>query len=74
MSESEILMRIAEDVAYLKERMNHMESLLGEIVYPGEDIIREDFIERVEAAEDRIEKGKGQKFKDMSKFLESVEQ
>lgn len=74
MSESEILKRIADDVAYLKEKMNHMEILLEEIVYPGEDLIREDFIERVEASEERIEKGKGQKFKDMSKFLESVEQ
>ncbi len=74
MSESEILTKIADDVAYLKERMKHMESLLGEIVYPGEDVIKEDFIERVEASEERIEKGKGQKFKDMSKFLESVEQ
>ncbi len=74
MSESEILKRIADDVAYLKEKVNHMESLLGEIVYPGEDLIKEDFIERVEVAEERIEKGKGLKFKDMSKFLESVEQ
>lgn len=74
MSESEILKRIADDVAYLKEKVNHMESLLGEIVYPGEDLIKENFIERVEVAEERIEKGKGLKFKDMSKFLESVEQ
>ncbi len=45
-----------------------------EMVYQGEDLIREDFIERVEAAEERIERGKGRKFKNMSKFLESVEQ
>ncbi len=74
MSESEILKRIADDVAYLKEKVNHLESLLGEIVYPGEGLIKENFIERVEVAEERIEKGKGLKFKDMSKFLESVEQ
>jgi hypothetical protein len=73
-SETEILKRIADDVAYLKEKVNHMEDLLGEMVYPREDHIRGEFIERVEAAEERIEKGKGLKFKDMSEFLESVEQ
>lgn len=74
MSEVELLRRIADDVAILKEKVSHMESLLGEIVYPSEDHIRKDFIESVGAAERRIAKGEGLKFKDMSKFLESVEE
>ncbi|MEE8168802.1 MAG: hypothetical protein V3T58_08040 [Candidatus Hydrothermarchaeales archaeon] len=74
MSEIEILKRIADDVAFLKEKVSHMESLLGEMVYPQEDLIKQAFIESVEAAEERIERGKGLKFKDMDDFLESVEQ
>ncbi|MEE8403372.1 MAG: hypothetical protein V3R93_06430 [Candidatus Hydrothermarchaeaceae archaeon] len=74
MSETELLKRIADDVTFLKEKVNKMESLLEETLYPTEDLLRREFIERVEAAEERIGNGKGLKFKGMDEFLESVEQ
>ncbi len=74
MSEVELLKRIADDVAFLKEKVSHMESLLGEIVYPREDRIKQTFIESVTASERRITKGEGLEFKNMDEFLESVEE
>ncbi len=74
MSETELLKRIADDVTFLKEKVNKMESLLEETLYPDENLLRKEFIERVEAAEERIEGGKGLKFDNADKFLESVEQ
>jgi hypothetical protein len=74
MSEIELLKKIADDVAVLKVKVSRMESLLEETVYPGEEYLKREFVESVEAAEERVESGKGLKFNNMDEFIESVEQ
>lgn len=54
-------------------KLDRIESEILEMKYPEEYRIKPEVVSRVKEAEERIEKGKGLKFKDMSKFMESVE-
>ena len=74
MSEVELLRKIAEDVAVLREKVDSMEALLIEAIYPDEDLISPEFIKKVEEAEERIKIGEGLKFSSMEEFLKSVEE
>ena len=49
---------------------------LAEEFYPPEELLREDFVKRVEAAEERVKAGKSRSFKDgneLMSFLERLE-
>lgn len=74
MSDADLLKKISEDLSFLKKKVNHMEDLLEEIVYPKEELLNEEFVEKVQRAEGRIKKGKGIEFESVDELFESAEQ
>jgi hypothetical protein len=73
MSDTELLQRIADDVAVLKEKLSHMDSLLEEMVHPRREHKTDGSISGEETAEERVEKTKAMTFRDMYEFLENGE-
>jgi hypothetical protein len=46
---------------------------LAEEFYPPEELLREDFVKRVEAAEERVKAGKSRSFKDGNELMAFLE-
>jgi hypothetical protein len=46
---------------------------LAEEFYPPEELLREDFVKRVEAAEERVKAGKSRSFKDDNELIAFLE-
>jgi len=55
-------------------KLERIEDKLDETSYPTEEAFNSDFIERVNAANNEITKGKRLEFESMDDFLNSIEQ
>ena len=55
-------------------KLERIEEKLDETSYPLEETLNSDFIERVNAANNEITKGKRLEFESMDDFLSSIEQ
>ncbi len=66
-AEKEILTAILRKLDRIEEEIKELRE------YPPEEFLREDFVIEVEAAEERIRKGKGREYKDISELFEKVE-
>ena len=55
-------------------KLERIEEKLDETSYPPEEALNSDFIERVNAANNEITKGKRLEFESMDDFLSSIEQ
>lgn len=66
-AEKEILTAILKKLDRIEEEIKELRE------YPPEEFLREDFIREVEAAEERIRKGKGREYKNISELFEKVE-
>ena len=55
-------------------KLERIEEKLDETSYPPEETFNSDFIERVNAANNEITKGKRLEFESMDDFLSSIEQ
>jgi len=55
-------------------KLERIEEKLDETSYPPEEALNSDFIERVNAANNEITKGKRIEFESMDDFLSSIEQ
>ena len=58
----------------IRGKLERIEEKLDETSYPPEEALNSDFIERVNAANNEITKGKRIEFESMDDFLSSIEQ
>ena len=58
----------------IRGKLERIEEKLDETSYPPEEALNSDFIERVNAANNEITKGKRLEFESMDDFLNSIEQ
>ena len=56
------------------KKLDHIENEITALAYPPEEFLKEDFIEGVEAAQDRLKKGEGRVYKNIEEFFKKVEE
>jgi hypothetical protein len=56
------------------KKLDHIENEITALAYPPEEFLQEDFVKEVEAAQERVKKGKGKVYKNIEEFFKKVEE